>query len=66
MLGVVRLPHGYGHGRAGVVLPIDQKYAVVSVNDLTDELLLDELTGNAVFGGVPVRVQNCGNLVSFV
>lgn len=66
MLGVVSLPHGYGHGRAGVVLPIAQKYAGVSVNDLTDELLLDELTGNAVFGGVPVRVQNCGNLVSFV
>jgi hypothetical protein len=29
----------------------------VSVNDLTDDLVIDELTGNAVFVGVPVRVE---------
>lgn len=57
MRGVVCLPHGYGHDRAGVQLPIAQAHAGVSVNDLTDELILDELTGNAVFGGVPVQVQ---------
>jgi len=56
MRGVVCLPHGYGHDRAGVQLPIAQAHAGVSVNDLTDELILDELTGNAVFGGVPVQV----------
>lgn len=57
MRGVVSLPHGYGHGRKGVQLPIAQAHAGVSVNDLTDDLLLDELTGNAIFGGVPVRVE---------
>jgi anaerobic selenocysteine-containing dehydrogenase len=57
MRGVVCLPHGYGHDRAGVQLPVAQAHAGVSVNDLTDELILDELTGNAVFGGVPVQVQ---------
>jgi len=57
MLGVVCLPHGYGHGREGVQMPVAQAHAGVSVNDLTDDLLLDELTGNAVFGGVPVRVE---------
>ena len=57
MQGVVSLPHGYGHGRAGVQLPTAQAHAGVSANDLTDDLLLDELTGNAVFGGVPVRVE---------
>ncbi len=57
MRGVVSLPHGYGHGRAGVQLPIARAHAGVNVNDLTDDLLLDELTGNAVFGGVPVRVE---------
>lgn len=56
MHGVVCLPHGYGHNRAGVQLPVAQAHAGVSVNDLTDELILDELTGNAVFGGVPVQV----------
>lgn len=58
MQGVVSLPHGYGHSRAGVQLPTAQAHAGVSVNDLTDDLLLDELTGNAVFGGVPVRIEN--------
>lgn len=57
MQGVVSLPHGYGHDRTGVQLSIAQAHAGVSVNDLTDDLLLDELTGNAVFGGVPVRVE---------
>ena len=57
MRGVVSLPHGYGHNRIGVQLPTAQAHAGVSVNDLTDDLLLDELTGNAVFGGVPVRVE---------
>jgi anaerobic selenocysteine-containing dehydrogenase len=56
MRGVVCLPHGYGHDRKGVRLDIAQAHAGVSVNDITDDLLLDELTGNAVFGGVPVGV----------
>ena len=58
MHGVVSLPHGYGHNRTGVQLPVAQAHAGVSVNDLTDELILDELTGNAVFGGVPVQVNS--------
>ena len=66
MRGVVSLPHGYGHGRGGVRLNVAQAHAGVSVNDLTDEQVLDDLTGNAVFGGVPVRVQNCYDLRSFV
>ena len=56
MVGVVCLPHGYGHDRKGVQLDVAKAHAGVSVNDLTDDLQLDELTGNAVFGGVPVRV----------
>jgi len=58
MMGVVSLPHGYGHGRKGVRLAVAQKHAGVSVNDLTDELVLDELTRNAVLGGVPVSVRH--------
>lgn len=57
MQGVVCLPHGYGHDRAGVQLRVAQAHAGVSVNDLTDDRLLDVLTGNAVFGGVPVSVH---------
>ncbi|TAE92166.1 MAG: molybdopterin oxidoreductase family protein, partial [Runella slithyformis] len=58
MRGVVSLPHGYGHNRAGIKLRIAQAHAGESANDLTDDSVLDELTGNAVFGGVPVTVES--------
>jgi hypothetical protein len=48
---------GYGHARKGVQLDIATKHAGVSINDLTDELMIDELTGNAVFSNVAVRVE---------
>lgn len=56
MPGVVCLPHGWGHGRKGVRLSVATQYPGVSINDLTDDQLIDELTGNAAFNGVPVRV----------
>ncbi|MCU0467899.1 MAG: molybdopterin oxidoreductase family protein [Arcicella sp.] len=56
MPDVVSIPHGFGHARAGVQLDIATAHAGVSLNDLTDELLIDELTGNAAFSGVPVRI----------
>ncbi len=57
MKGTVSLPHGYGHNREGIRLSVAQSHAGVSVNDLTDDTVIDELTGNAVFVGVPVRVE---------
>ncbi|MFN3852643.1 MAG: molybdopterin oxidoreductase family protein [Spirosomataceae bacterium] len=56
--GVVCMPHGYGHGRKGVQLDIATKHAGVSINDLTDDYVLDELTGNAAFSNVAVRIEN--------
>lgn len=58
MSGVVSIPHGYGHGRDGVELDIANKNAGVSINDLTDELELDELTGNAAFSNVRVNITS--------
>jgi anaerobic selenocysteine-containing dehydrogenase len=55
--GVVSIPHGYGHGRTGVKLDTAKNHAGVSINDLTDHMLVDELTGNAAFSNVKVRVQ---------
>ncbi len=55
--GVVSIPHGYGHTRQGVKLEVAQNYAGVSLNDLTDELAIDVLTGNAALNGVPVRIE---------
>lgn len=54
--GVVSIPHGYGHGRKGVALDIAANHAGVSINDLTDETVIDELTGNAAFSSVRVRI----------
>jgi anaerobic selenocysteine-containing dehydrogenase len=56
MRGVVSLPHGYGHRRQGVRLSVATQHAGVSLNDLTDDGRVDELSGNAAFSGVPVRV----------
>ena len=57
MQGVVSMPHGYGHNRKGVKLDVAQRFAGASMNDLTDEMEIDELTGNAVLNGVLVRIE---------
>jgi hypothetical protein len=54
---VVSIPHGWGHGRKGVKQKIAQEYAGVSVNDLTDDSLIDKLSGNAAVNGVPVKLE---------
>lgn len=59
MPGVVSLPHGWGHRRAGVKLDIAQGQPGVSANDLTDERQLDAVSGNAMLNGVPVQVAAC-------
>ena len=56
-VGVVSLPHGWGHAGQGVALRVAQSHAGASINDLTDELRLDVLSGNASFSGVPVTVS---------
>ncbi len=57
MVGVVSLPHGFGHGRDGVQLSVATSYPGVSLNDLTDDQAIDVLSGNAAFSGVPVTVE---------
>jgi anaerobic selenocysteine-containing dehydrogenase len=56
MPGVVSLPHGFGHGRPGVLLSVASKVAGASVNDVTDPGLSDTLAGTAALNGVPVKV----------
>jgi anaerobic selenocysteine-containing dehydrogenase len=57
MAGVVSLPHGFGHDREGIELSVASAHAGASVNDLTDELLVDPLSGMAALNGVPVTVE---------
>ena len=57
MPGVVSIPHGWGHEREGAQLAVARQHAGISINDLTDSRLVDVMTGNAAFNGVPVRVE---------
>ncbi|WP_249676970.1 molybdopterin oxidoreductase family protein [Pseudomonas abieticivorans] len=56
MPGVVSLPHGWGHARAGVQMEIARQQPGASANDLTDERVMDAVSGNAALNGVPVQV----------
>jgi anaerobic selenocysteine-containing dehydrogenase len=55
MPGVVSLPHGWGH--EGGSLRVAASHAGVNANALTDDTVVDALSGNAVFNGVPVTVR---------
>jgi anaerobic selenocysteine-containing dehydrogenase len=54
--GVVSIPHGFGHGRSSVGWQTAATHPGVSCNDLTDEKLIDPVSGNAAVNGVPVTV----------
>jgi anaerobic selenocysteine-containing dehydrogenase len=56
MRGVVSLPHGWGHDRAGVQLRVASSAPGASVNDVTDESFVDALSGASSLSGVPVEV----------
>jgi anaerobic selenocysteine-containing dehydrogenase len=56
MPGVVSLPHGWGHNRSGIRMAVARAHPGVSCNDITDELALDALSGNAAVNGVLVSV----------
>ncbi len=61
MPGVVSLPHGWGHDRPGTRLSVASAHPGASINDLTDELAVDAVSGNAAFSGVPVTVEAMTN-----
>ncbi|MBV1911732.1 MAG: molybdopterin-dependent oxidoreductase [Kangiellaceae bacterium] len=57
MAGVVSIPHGWGHGVEDTQLSIANAHTGVSVNQLTDEKFVDQLTGNAALNGVPITMS---------
>ena len=61
MAGVVSLPHGYGHHRPKTKLSVAAQHAGVSINDLTDDKIVDNLTGNAAFSAQTVRIEATSN-----
>jgi anaerobic selenocysteine-containing dehydrogenase len=56
--GVISLPHGWGHDRTGTQLGVAREHAGVSVNDITSDLYLDTLSGNAAFNGLVVTLES--------
>ncbi|MEL6651004.1 MAG: molybdopterin dinucleotide binding domain-containing protein, partial [Bacteroidota bacterium] len=58
MPGVVSIPHGWGHLEADTQLEVAKANPGVSVNDLTDEQRIDQLSGNAILNGVPVELAS--------
>ncbi len=56
MPGVVSLPHGWGHDVPGTVQQVAAEHAGTNSNVLADELLIDEVSGNAVLNGIPVEL----------
>jgi anaerobic selenocysteine-containing dehydrogenase len=58
--GVVSLPHGWGHNRDGTRHGVAREHAGVSVNDVTSDVHLDTLSGNAGFNGLAVTLKAVG------
>ncbi|MFD5886690.1 molybdopterin oxidoreductase family protein [Streptomyces sp. NPDC060334] len=54
--GVVSLPHGWGHDRAGSRLSVARSVPGANVNQLLDGSRLDPLSGTAVLNGFPVEL----------
>lgn len=58
--GVVSLPHGWGHDRAGTGQRLAADQPGVNVNQLNDGGALDPLSGTAVLNGIPVDIAPAG------
>lgn len=54
--GVVCLPHGWGHDRAGSRLSVAREHSGASFNDITSDTHLDMLSGTAAFNGFAVTL----------
>ena len=55
--GVVSMPHGWGHGKAGTRLAIANGTPGVNTNVLSPPDFLDEPSGNGALNGIPVTVS---------
>ena len=62
MPGVVSIPHGWGHGANGVRMGVASAHAGVNSNVLSDETMIEPLSGNAVLNGIPVEVSALNGL----
>lgn len=57
MPGVISVPHGWGHHRAGIQQEVAAAHAGVSINDVIGTEACDPITGMAILNGVSVSVR---------
>jgi anaerobic selenocysteine-containing dehydrogenase len=57
MAGVVSLPFGWGYDEPGIEMHTARTRPGVNSNALTDDAILDDLSGNAVLNAIPVMVS---------
>jgi anaerobic selenocysteine-containing dehydrogenase len=60
MRGVVSMPHGWGHGKAGTRMMIANGSPGVNTNILSPPTFIDEPSGNGALNGIPVTVAAVG------
>lgn len=60
MVGVVSLPHGWGHDQIGSRLRVAAQRPGANLNAITDSAQRDPLSGNAVLNGVEATIQPLG------
>jgi anaerobic selenocysteine-containing dehydrogenase len=58
--GVVSMPHGWGHGKAGTRMAVANGSPGVNTNVLSPPEFLDEPSGNGALNGIPVTVAAAG------
>lgn len=56
MRGVVSLPFGWGYDEPGIEMSVARSRPGVNANALTDDAIMDVLSGNAVLNAIPVSV----------
>jgi hypothetical protein len=57
MPGVVSVPHGWGHDRAGIGQSVAAAHAGASINDVISDEQIDPLVGTSVLNGQSVHVK---------
>ena len=51
------LPHGWGHASSARWQRVAGAHAGVSVNDCTDDQMVEGIVGQSILNGVPVRLR---------
>jgi anaerobic selenocysteine-containing dehydrogenase len=57
MPGVASIPHGWGHDVPGVKMRIASVLGGASVNDISDDAMIDPVSGCAALSGIPISIE---------